>query len=578
MQQPLPYPFVAAIAAAPFARPQRWLLVPALLWLLVAMALLPQTATAQTLNDPVDAARLDHTEKRILQAALTLSGHYLGLLDGEWGRGSERALSLYASEREGRVNATYGTVAALLTDFGNEIAANDWQMIHLESVDVSYAHPLNLLLENPDTTVMQFNTPDDSFGVNIDYSDRTGATAVHAYLFGQGLRSPEPYQNYQDDRLITSVSLPAGLLAYVRSDWVGDGFVTFSLIAADQHRNRLALIAGSLQRGQAPQFVLPPGGRLAAVLTGAAGTGSAGSANPPDRNPFDEEGTSPPPVGEEVALLPPLQEEGPQFRPGDQTQLDPPPEGAGSGALLADPPPDTGTFANEGALEEVLPPPQDETNGGNFSSSGTGFYINRDNIVTAAHVVEGCRRMELKDSTVVDVIRSEPDLDLAVLKVRGDPAILFEPGESDVWLEISPELNARLGETVTALGFPYLGRFGQGLTVTGGNVSALPGGRFGDSQIMISAPVQPGNSGGPLLNGDGEVIGVVVARIDDIVVLEETGTLPQNMNFAVTNAELNDFLARAQVTFAPSDGQGFDLSRGVPESVSSSVVPLFCFE
>jgi serine protease Do len=69
-----------------------------------------------------------------------------------------------------------------------------------------------------------------------------------------------------------------------------------------------------------------------------------------------------------------------------------------------------------------------------------------------------------------------------------------------------------------------------------------------------------------------------VARIDDIIVLEETGTLPQNMNFAVTNSELNDFLARAQVTFPPADGQGFDLSKGVPDAVSASVVPLFCFE
>jgi hypothetical protein len=46
----------------------------------------------------------------------------------------------------------------------------------------------------------------------------------------------------------------------------------------------------------------------------------------------------------------------------------------------------------------------------------------------------------------------------------------------------------------------------------------------------------------------------------------------------VTNSELSNFLKRAQVTYPPSDGQGFDLSRGVPEAVSSSVVPLFCFE
>jgi serine protease Do len=547
----------------------------------LAMALiwLASVAYAQTLNDPADVARLGYEEKRVLQSALALSGNYLGLLDGEWGRGSERALSIYTAEREGRVNATYGTIAALLTDFGNEVATNNWQMIYLESVDVSYAHPMNLLIESTDKSVMQFDAPDDSFSVSIDYSDRTGATAVHAYIFGQGIQNPAPYQNYSEERLISSVTLPGGLLAYVRSDWVGDGFVTFSIIAADQHRTRVALMAGSLQRGRAPQFVLPPGGRLAQVLTGSAGTRVA---TLPDANPFDgiDPNTSPAPdpnplAGEQVVVLPP-DVDGPVFRgsepePTPEVTIDP-------GPLLDPPVEETDPFANEGTLEEVPEPPQDDWNSGNFSSSGTGFYINRDNIVTAAHVVEGCTKMELTDRTPLEVIRSEPDLDLAVLKVPGDPAVLFEPGESDVWLEISPELNAKLGETVTALGFPYLGRFGQGLTVTGGNVSALPGGRFGDSQIMISAPVQPGNSGGPLLNGDGEVIGVVVARIDDIIVLEETGTLPQNMNFAVTNQELNDFLARAQVTFPPSDGQGFDLSKGVPEGVSNSVVPLFCFE
>ncbi|MGL4322014.1 MAG: S1C family serine protease, partial [Paracoccaceae bacterium] len=538
-----------------------------ILWLALAMVAVTLPARAQTLNDPVDATRLNGDEKRILQAALSMSGSYLGLLDGDWGRGSERALSTYAAEREGRVNATYGTLAALLTEFGNEVAQNDWQMIYLESVDISYAHPLKLLLETPDDSVMAFDAADKSFSLTIDYSDRTGATAQHAYIFGQGVQSPAPYQNYSDERLISSVMLPGGVVAYMRSDWVGDGYVTFSLIAAEQHRNRLALIAGSLQRGRAEQFVLPTGGRLANILTKSAGMQVASI---PDSNPFDgidpgaAAGIDPnPAAGERVVVLPPTEGDPPLGDNGPEVTIDP-------GTLLTPPEGETEPFANEGSLEDQPEPPPGDWNRGNFSSSGTGFFINRDNIVTAAHVVEGCQRMELTDATVREVIRSEPDLDLAVLKVPGDGAVLFEPGESDVWLEISPELNARLGETVTALGFPYLGRFGQGLTVTGGNVSALPGGAFGDSQIMISAPVQPGNSGGPLLNGDGEVIGVVVARIDDIIVLEETGTLPQSMNFAVTNSELNDFLARAQVTFPPSDGQGFDLSRGVPEAVSAS--------
>ena len=76
-----------------------------------------------------------------------------------------------------------------------------------------------------------------------------------------------------------------------------------------------------------------------------------------------------------------------------------------------------------------------------------------------------------------------------------------------------------LGEPVLALGFPFLGAAftaNQGLSVTGGNVSALP--RVADawSRVMISTPVQPGDSGGPLLGADGAVPGVVVSRIDDL--------------------------------------------------------------
>jgi serine protease Do len=524
----------------------------------LALFLWVGTAQSQSLQDEFDATGLDYPEKRLMQAALAFSGDYLGLLDGDWGAGSQRALDAYALRTTGSSRPTYETAGTLLSAFGTEVATNDWQVIYFESLGVSYAHPLGLLIESPDQSVMQFDSPDDSFSVVVDYADRTGATAVHAYVYGQGQDRPPPYQNYQDDRLITSVALPGGLLAYVRSDWVGDGYVTFSIIAADQHRTRLSLIAGSLQKGQAPQFVLPANGRLAAILTG----GAAYAAVQPDPNPFDDidpdvgTGTNPFGTTPDTTVTP-------------QPEVDP---GTPDVAAIPDP------FDNGDVLTEDPPDAPEDWNSGNFSSSGTGFYINRDFLVTAAHVIEGCRRMELSDTTVLEIVRSEPDLDLAVLKIPGDPAVLFEPGESDVWLELSPQLDAKLGETVTALGFPYLGRFGQGLTVTGGNVSALPGGTFGESQIMISAPVQPGNSGGPLLNADGEVIGVVVARIDDIIVLEETGTLPQNMNFAVTNSELNNFLKRAQVTYPPSDGQGFDLSRGVPEAVSASVVPLFCFE
>ena len=95
---------------------------------------------------------------------------------------------------------------------------------------------------------------------------------------------------------------------------------------------------------------------------------------------------------------------------------------------------------------------------------------------------------------------------------------------------------------------------------------------------MISAPIQPGNSGGPLVNAHGAVIGVVVSRVDDLVILENTGTLPQNMNFAVRNDTLTDFLRGAQVMFPAATGEGFKLDEGVPDSFAQAVVPIYCYQ
>ncbi len=161
---------------------------------------------------------------------------------------------------------------------------------------------------------------------------------------------------------------------------------------------------------------------------------------------------------------------------------------------------------------------------GNIQGSGTGFYIAPTTLVTAAHVIDGCRAVGLIDGTPLEVLNSDSSMDLAVLS-----------GATDIgaWLKLSALEVPKLGETVTALGYPYYTSLDQGLTVTSGNVSALRGIDGSSNRVMITAPVQPGNSGGPLLNKKGAVIGVVVSRVDDMAILEETGSLPQNMNFAV---------------------------------------------
>ena len=106
--------------------------------------------------------------------------------------------------------------------------------------------------------------------------------------------------------------------------------------------------------------------------------------------------------------------------------------------------------------------------------------------------------------------------------------------------------SAMLNSDVTVVGFPYAGLLG-GINVTRGAVSSLKGIRGDASQFQITAPVQSGNSGGPLLAADGEVIGVVVAKLDATKMAQNGGDVPQNVNFAIRGEIAKLFLAQNQV-------------------------------
>ena len=144
-------------------------------------------------------------------------------------------------------------------------------------------------------------------------------------------------------------------------------------------------------------------------------------------------------------------------------------------------------------------------------SSGSGFLVSRDGgVVTNHHVVDGCAK--------VTVIYAGTSHDAAVRAVDADDDLalleaLPDTGEATTFSE-SPR--ASLGEAVTVAGYPLHGLLSKELNVTSGNVSALAG--LGDDakRLQITAPVQPGNSGGPLLDGAGNVVGVVVSKLDAV--------------------------------------------------------------
>jgi len=97
------------------------------------------------------------------------------------------------------------------------------------------------------------------------------------------------------------------------------------------------------------------------------------------------------------------------------------------------------------------------------------------------------------------------------------------------------------------------------------------------TQFQISAPVQQGNSGGPLLDRQGHVIGVVVSKLNAARVAQRTGDIPQNVNFAVKGTEALDFLRRSGVTPVMRDSPGGERSAAeIGEQVHPSTVFIRC--
>ena len=98
-------------------------------------------------------------------------------------------------------------------------------------------------------------------------------------------------------------------------------------------------------------------------------------------------------------------------------------------------------------------------------------------------------------------------------------------------------------------GFPLHGLLTSDINVTKGIVSALAGPGDDRRKFQITAPVQPGNSGGPVLDASGHVVGVVVARLDALKMARRTGRLPQNVNFAISEGAARAFLDAHDVPY-----------------------------
>lgn len=168
--------------------------------------------------------------------------------------------------------------------------------------------------------------------------------------------------------------------------------------------------------------------------------------------------------------------------------------------------------------------------------SGTGFFVSsRGHAVSNDHVVGICKKVAAKikgEIRFFNILSTDEKNDLGLIK--GDYI-------SQNYLSIKTS-GAEFGEDIVAFGYPLSDALSSSVKLTRGIVSSLSGPGNNYSEIQIDAAIQPGNSGGPVLNMEGQVVGVASSGLNKLYMLEQAEYIPENVNFAIAAPTLQNFL------------------------------------
>jgi S1-C subfamily serine protease len=169
--------------------------------------------------------------------------------------------------------------------------------------------------------------------------------------------------------------------------------------------------------------------------------------------------------------------------------------------------------------------------------TGTGFFVTDDGyLLTCFHVVKGAMNVGVKAGQVVlpaQLMATDTINDIALLKVPGTFHALHFAASS----------GPSLGDSVFTVGFPNVTLQGFEPKLTKGEISSLAGMRDDPHQFQHSVAVQPGNSGGALVDANGNVVGLLTGRLSEVAALQTSGMLPQSVNYALKSETVTAFLA-----------------------------------
>lgn len=193
----------------------------------------------------------------------------------------------------------------------------------------------------------------------------------------------------------------------------------------------------------------------------------------------------------------------------------------------------------------ITSPSENTSTSGALSKRGTGtaFFVNTTGqMITNHHVINGCSEVRVTGRMgVANLQISDVTNDLALLKIS-------DAVNTTATISSEPS-NVRQSDDIVVFGFPLNSVLSSGGNLTPGVVSALTGLGNNTNQIQITAPIQPGSSGSPVMNTKGEIMGVVSMKLSDSKMAKETGQVAQNVNFAVSGQTLKSFLDAHKVEY-----------------------------
>ena len=208
--------------------------------------------------------------------------------------------------------------------------------------------------------------------------------------------------------------------------------------------------------------------------------------------------------------------------------------------------------------------------------TGSGVILNNGKwIITNRHVVRRAKYISVRNGLgKVRIVKSvqypsNDKIDLALL-------ILSKPYPSNYSIKFNEISLPKTGQKIFVMGYPIssiLGRFNP--SITEGIISMNRG--FGElpGEFQITAPMNKGNSGGPIFNSNGEIVGISVAGLDKVTIMKEEGFIPQDVNLGISSEVLKTFLNQPTKASISNKKGSFDASQ-IYQIMRPSVVIVVC--